>query len=271
MIYQKTADDLAGMLRALDPAVFGPGKARAVRERVDRMIGRLDRAAQAWARRALGAAYRDQRAVTENRLAILGHKKKARAGAADRHERALGRRIRLTLKDLWKANATMATTAEQYLGLLDASRRGLERLQAMSKTDAAKIADLADAAVEEGLARHTFKKQILEVLADRLKGRDFIIVKGRRYQAGKYAELVARTELRDAASDATLASAKDYDHDLVEIPSKGGSCGDCKQIEGKTYSISGKTAGYPVLTADVTPPLHPNCEHYLRVVSRGSL
>lgn len=259
MIYQGTADTLAGILRSLDPADFGPGKARVVREKVDRLIGRLDRAAQAWARRALGAAYREQRTVTENRLAILGRKKKARDGGTDRHARALAKRVRLTLKDLWKANATMATTAEQYLGLLDESRRGLERLQAMSKADAAKIADLADAAVEEGLARHELKKQVLEVLADRLKGRDFIVVKGRRYRAGKYAELVARTELREAASDATLTSAKDYDHDLVEIPSKGGSCGDCQKIEGKTYSISGKTPGFPVLTEDVTPPLHPNC------------
>jgi len=47
----------------------------------------------------------------------------------------------------------------------------------------------------------------------------------------------------------------------VQVSSHGTVCEICAQYEGKVYSISGKTLGYPIL--DARTPFHPNCEHSL--------
>lgn len=225
---------------------------------------------KSWAKKALAAAYRAEQVVTRNRLLILGREKTKRLPAG-RHERKVKELIEQTLRDLFRANGTFADVAEQYLGMLGEARRGIEQLQAFTGTEEAEIGKMAADAVRQGLARQTLKNQIRDFLAEKLKGKDFIVINGRHYNAGKYAELVARVRLREAATEATLNSAKEYDHDLIEIPAKGGSCEECLEIEGKIYSISGTDPEYPPLTDENRPPIHINCRHYLRVVSRSTL
>lgn len=270
MAYQSAAASLARVLGAADPATFDAAAAARIRNQVDAVIARTDRIAQVWTRRVLTAAYKAERIVTDNRLAIIGAEKTGRP-AEKRHDRTIRKLIKQTLKDLFKANSTFAKVASQYIGLLNEGRSEIHKLQALSGTEEAAIGEMARDAVREGYARQTLKNQIKDFLAKKLNGEGFIVINGRNYNAGKYADLVARVRMREAATEATLNAANDYDHDLVEIPAKGGSCEDCQKIEGKVYSISGKTPGYPVLDEDSRVPIHPNCEHYLRVVSESSL
>jgi len=270
VIYQAAANTLADVLRAADPASFDGSAAVRIRDRVTMLIASLDRSARAWAKKALAAAYRAEQMVTRNRLLILGKKKTARLPAG-RHERTEKELIRQTLEDLYKANATFSDVAEQYLGMLAEANRGIQKVQAFTGAEEAEIAEMAARAARQGVARQTLKNQIRDFLAEKLKGEAFIRINGRNYNAGKYAELVARVRLREAATEATLNSAKEYDHDLVEIPAKGGSCDICQEIEGKIYSISGADPEYPPLTDENRPPIHPRCRHYVRVVSRSTL
>lgn len=268
--YQAAADSLAAILRAEDPALFDGAAAVRLRDRVGEIIARLDHAATTWVNRSLAAAYKAQQAVTRNRLLIMGEEQSKRFRPA-RHEKAKKTLIRQTLKDLYKANRTFREVAEQFIGMLDEAHRGLGNLQAMTGAEEAQIAEMARKAVQDGLARQTLKNQIRDFLAKKLKGEAFIVINGRHYQAGKYAELVARVRMRDAASEATINSAKEYEHDLVEIPAQGGACEDCQAIQGKVYSISGNDPEFEALTDENRPPIHPNCRHYLRVVSRSTM
>lgn len=272
--YKAAADRLAAVLQRLDPDAYSESTAAAVMTSAQEIVGSLNARSRAWARRALTTAYEDERRISKNRLVVIGAE--PGRGGKKRHERAKAALIRQTLRDLFKANATFERTAQQYLGMVRAASRGLQKLEAMSPELTTRIGGLAKKAVKDGLARQTLKNQIRKLLDLTLRGRDFISIRGkdgvlRDYKAGKYAEMVARTRLREAASEATVNAAREYDHDLVEIPAKGGSCEDCIEIEGQVYSLTGDTPGYPVLTDEERPPIHPNCRHYLRVTSESSL
>jgi hypothetical protein len=97
-----------------------------------------------------------------------------------------------------------------------------------------------------------------EVIA--ITGRDG---KLRHYNLKKYGELVARTAPRQAATEGAIARQLALGGDLVTISVHSGSCPVCLPIQGKTYSLTGKTPGFPVLTDDKRPPIHPNCGHVL--------
>lgn len=91
----------------------------------------------------------------------------------------------------------------------------------------------------------------------------WINVGGRNFQLADYAEMVARTTPREAASRAMAARIQDNGYDLVEISShSGGSdCDICGEYDGNTYSLSGNSREYEQL--DELPPFHPNCGHVL--------
>lgn len=94
----------------------------------------------------------------------------------------------------------------------------------------------------------------------------FIRLSGRNYRLDKYSEMVARTVSREAYTHGKIQHALKYDFDVVQISSHGTVCDVCKQYEGRMFSLTGKTAGYPVL--DARPPFHPNCQHVLTIVTR---
>ena len=92
--------------------------------------------------------------------------------------------------------------------------------------------------------------------------------KYRNYNLRSYGETVARVATRQAATEGTLNSAVDYGMDLVQLSVHSGACEElCAPVQGKVFSISGKTEGFPLLTEEVRPPLHPFCAHALLPVS----
>ncbi len=86
---------------------------------------------------------------------------------------------------------------------------------------------------------------------------------GRLWRLDTYADMVARTTTREAASVAVLNQCEAFGVDLVKVTEHSPTCHLCAPIQGKVFSRSGKDGGYPELSSRVTPPIHPNCRHVL--------
>ena len=91
------------------------------------------------------------------------------------------------------------------------------------------------------------------------------------YKLSNYAKLVARTAPRFAATEGALQRNLEVGGDLMQVSVHSGACPMCVPIQGKLYSITGRTPGFPILTDDVKPPIHPNCGHVMVGVSTDVL
>ena len=141
---------------------------------------------------------------------------------------------------------------------------------------------LSEKAVNDAIARgflesgtgNASKKRLMEALADKAKNGEYISVidkngDTRMYHIKDYAELVARTKLTEAASQAVLNTCQISGADLVGVTSHNTQCAICAEYEGKIFSISGSDPDFPVL--DETPPFHPNCQHQIATVFKEAL
>lgn len=89
---------------------------------------------------------------------------------------------------------------------------------------------------------------------------------GREWRLDTYASMVARTTTAEAANTGTMVQIQGYGHDLVKMTQHRSSCPICAMYEGRVFSASGKTAGYPKLSdvpgfSDGYNNIHPNCIH----------
>ena len=91
---------------------------------------------------------------------------------------------------------------------------------------------------------------------------------GRQWRLDSYAEMVARTTTREAASVATINQCLEYGQDLVQISTHYPTCHLCAPLQGKVFSISGNDKRYPKYGEEVRIPVHPNCRHVLTPYSR---
>ena len=112
-----------------------------------------------------------------------------------------------------------------------------------------------------GVARSKLKNQIRARIAKKIGEGALIEIKGRMYRMDKYADLVARTELRRTQSEGVKNECVRMGKDLVEVSDHGTDCEECEEYEGNIYSISGEDPRYPYL--DQEPPYHPNCMHFI--------
>jgi len=128
---------------------------------------------------------------------------------------------------------------------------------------------LGEEAIKAEISRGELKKQIMDYLKRHITEDGLILVKGKYWDARKYAKLVARTELRKAQTEATKDTCKQYENDLVQVSSHGTVCDICIPFEGNVYSISGHDLEFPPLTDD--PPYHPHCDHSIHPTSREAI
>jgi len=109
---------------------------------------------------------------------------------------------------------------------------------------------------------NTIKKDIVQQLSDR--GFKVLLDKGgKQWELGTYSEMLARTHVIKANTEATINRGSQLEIDIYEVSSHGTLDDICGVQEGKLYSVSGKSKNYPRLTDDRTPPFHPNCKHTL--------
>lgn len=129
-------------------------------------------------------------------------------------------------------------------------------------------ATLKDGALKRlrGATNGTVTDELKTALKETAEGKHISILcrdgKTRRYQLRNYAETIARTAPRMAQTEGMLASCNQLGVDLVQVSVHSGACEEiCAPIQGKVFSISGRSPDFPPLTPEVRCPLHPYCRH----------
>ena len=290
--YAGASRSIVTILRDLNPDSYTATAGGAALARVRAVVERLNVKAAEWARRSVKAAYQESRGIAETRLEAIGAerpkpKKGAKAGSADkRHKKAIALAVKRTTRDYLKANRTILVTAGRYLSTLAYARKKLDDYREASvqaftseaikdyikKTVAGALVSKSKYnAGEADLTSKDIAGKIRAKLLDQIGGGDFIIVNGKSYNVKSYAELVARTRMRESQTQATIELANEFENDLAEIPRHDNPCEEiCAEYQGKVYSISGKHPDYPMLP-DGGPPFHPRCECTLNLTSETAL
>lgn len=131
--------------------------------------------------------------------------------------------------------------------LNDAIRQQIQAKIGLGRLTGESIRDIKNA-VKKTLSDRGFK-----VLLDR---------GGRQWTLDRYAEMLARTHVIRANTQATITRAAEFGIDIFEVSSHGATDALCAPHEGVFYSLSGTSKNYPPLAGN-EPPYHPNCAHTL--------
>lgn len=202
------------------------------------ILRQLDGYADQWIEQTIGQVYSQAASETVVFLSGLGMATAANPEFAQIHQRAI---------DVVAQNmADNLRDATQFVGrrINDVFRQvGLEQT-------GRKLAS--------GQTWRDMKQKVVQELLD--KGQTaFVDRLGRKWRLDTYAEMVARTTTREAASVATLNTCQEFGLDLVRITTHYPICERCAAVQGKVFSISGRDKRYPKLTDEYRPPLHPHC------------
>ena len=94
---------------------------------------------------------------------------------------------------------------------------------------------------------------------------------GRVYSLESYAAMAIKTIQTAALNSSVFNASLQLKNDLVKMSSHSTSCPICAMFQGRIYSITGKTKGYPALetinNGNVVQykTVHPNCRHRFTV------
>jgi len=283
-VYETAAARIVGILSGLDPANFTSVESGRAMQKIKEIILLLNDQVRIWASAAIRAAYDESVDTARTRLELIGAKRlPERKYNPIRHDKKIGQLTKTVMGDYFKANLTIEKTARKYLAVMDQAAAAVVRVEQIQEFDPAEVRGFIDRMVRAALAAKTkynlgqahltskdIAAKIMAKLRDKIGGGDFITINGRDYNLKSYSELVARTRMREASTEATIEQCKQYDNDLVEIPSHENPCDLCDEYVGNIYSISGETEGYELLP-DGGPPWHPNCLCYMNAVSENAL
>lgn len=111
------------------------------------------------------------------------------------------------------------------------------------------------------ISQRLLRDEFYANMVNNLENKKFIRVNGRNYKPSYYAEMVSRTKFHEAHSHAALATASNYDTELVIVSSHNTRTAICIPFEGKVYSTKGGHSMFPPLQ-DI-PPFHSNCLHLI--------
>ena len=268
-VYASAAERIIAALSSLEPESYTAVKSGAVLSQVKEIIGELDAAVQAWAPGAIRAAYEESAGVARTRLEMIGAKTlPANKYNPARHDKKIAMLTKTVMTDYWKANRTIERTARKYLAVVGQAAAGVTKLAQVQMFEAedalpwikrllkkARPADVSMATAASG----TVSRQIRDYLIKKIGGGDFINIRGRNYSLKAYSELVARTRMREAQTEATKELCKEFANDLVQFSKHDNPCEECAKYEGEVYSISGDSNEYDQLPEEAEPPVHPNC------------
>jgi hypothetical protein len=154
------------------------------------------------------------------------------------HQDAVKYLVEDTFDDLLSATQHMMRNVKQQIRQIGSQQLRTNFIAGTSRRNIAK--ELSDELLERGLSAITKSN-------------------GAKLRAEDYAQLVARTKLREAHSNGALNRYAENGQDLVEIPEHHPTCHICAPKQAKVYSISGKDDRFPALRLiGGGPPFHPN-------------
>ena len=132
---------------------------------------------------------------------------------------------------------------------------------------------VAEGFFEQGSGSASKRRLRDELMKKALDGKYVTVVnkngKPVQYGIDNYSELVARTKLMEASTQAVLDTAQTVGSDLVQVSVHNTLCAVCAQFEGKVFSLSSSDPDFPPLEDE--PPYHPNCMHSLSITFREGM
>lgn len=273
-VYSQISAEIIALFLSVDILNYSEIKALQVRKKINSYIRRLDLVAVKHSKRFIPEAYNTARQRSETSLRVLGADRDRDPDLEKAHGAAISGHEKETIKTLVSANGSIRKVADNYLLLTKQISDSLLQLQefgggALTDEEQEVILNTIARSVASAKSRGSVAKQIREMIQGYLGDGQLIEINGRYYKLNKYANLVARTEMRKSQSEAVKNSCNQYKNDLVEVSDHGTTTEICEEYEGNTYSISGSDSDYPLLPAD--PPFHPNCKHFLIPTSREAI
>ena len=265
-VYRSAEREIKALLLGIDLEKFNGQDALNIQGRVLKIVAGLNVSAERWIDDDLMKSYRAGERRAKVALEILGRKPKKPAISDPR----------VKIKEdvytiLYRSNRSILKTTETYLSVAMLAAGELRAAQVQEfdfGNEAAAIGAMSAEAVAAGSSRGVLKRLILAHLRMLVTDENLIEINGRNYKIGKYAEMVARTEIRKAQTEAVKEKCREYDNDLVKVSDHGTECAECKDIEGEVYSLSGTHSVHPQLP-DFPP--HPNCEHDISPTSEEAI
>jgi hypothetical protein len=268
-VYASAAERIITVLSSLEPDTYTAAKSGAVLSEIQTIVRSLDAAVQMWAPGAIRAAYQESAGVARTRLEMIGAKRlPVNKYDPARHDKKIAALTKTIMTDYWKANRTIERTARKYLSVVSQAAAGIKKIEQVQMFDSATVKGFINRTVAVSLAAKTkynagmahltskdIAAKIRAKLLRQLSGENFITINGRDYNLRSYAELVARTRMRESQTEAVKESMKQFDEDLVEIPRHDNPCSECAEYQGQIYSVSGETPGYELLP-EGGPPWH---------------
>ena len=244
-------------LRRVTTSTFSEGLAMDVRANVEALTHKMDVISVRWLRRVMPSIYQEARQIAVRNAASVGYK----ATNPANHAGVLARRQDKTLAFLVDATSSIRTFTGQYIDAVREAVVALRGIPVKAQEFNFKefVADVIIQTVKLKQSVWFAKSKILDKLLSIVADASFVSINGRMYDIRYYTDMVARTELAKAFTDATTETLKEYGDDLVEFSDSALSCDTCKQFGGRIFSLSGKNPKYPPLPAAAQIPVHPNC------------
>lgn len=158
-------------------------------------------------------------------------------------------------------DAVNALIADTYLDIANGMNglvKGVERQ--LSDASKRQIRAKMIAGQLTGQSIDEVRKEVVDIIGQ--QGFSTLIDRGgRQWTLKRYSEMVTRHHIIKSGNEGTINRAAEFNVDIVEVSTHGGSCKICTPYEGRKYSLSGQSKQFPKL--DLYPPYHPNCRHSL--------
>lgn len=259
-VYAKAEKDLKRIVDGMTATDFQKARAGQLLAQVRQVSDRLKVDGLRWARRQLPEVYEEGVDFASQVMARQGLPAEANLGAQV-HTRAVDALVRRAAFDVVRSADSMPRFFGEFV----------RRTQQMVLEEGVLNRELA-AAILKGETRKAASDRILVQLMKRMEGQQFIEAGRYSFTPEYYSELVARTRIIEASSDATLALNQEFGNDLVQVSRhEGVDPGDfpCRAYQGRVFATNDDDPDFPRLPA--VPPFHPHCRHIILPVVRRFL
>lgn len=240
--YVEILERIAAKSRAGLPTAYE----KALLADINKILARLDQQAAIWARQVVPKIYYQAAREAVGFWTRHGLKPPPlAAGFAKIHQSAVEVLVANVYENLHDAHVTLGRRIRD-----DWRRSQLEA--ALEK-------------VSTGATLQEAKAKLEARIIDRGLGA-FVDRAGRVWRLDSYAQMAIRSITAEAANMGLINQLRGMGRDLVQMSSHNAPCPICAPLEGRVYSITGKTKGYPKLETAYSggyANIHPNCRHTL--------
>jgi hypothetical protein len=273
--YKRLRSQLRDVVYSINITNYTDAKAGKAQRKTRVMIKSFNETVYDWMNVSINSAYREAERQTRKTLKKMNRERKRDID----HNKEIENSIDEATYIFLRANNSILKQTKIYLSLVKDAQTGFMGLQEFDPEKFENEIDniIADAQIYKQVytkSGHPYmanksvgqaKKLIMEKFKDQFGELNFIAIEGkdgitRNYQLDYYAEMVARTEMRKAQTNAVVNVSKEWGQDLVRFSNHDKPCRICAPLERQIFSISGNHPRYEPLSGNA-PPIHPHCEH----------